>query len=101
VAIWQAATGKLLVSPSGLNPDLGPGIQPAGDELLAFSPDGKLLALSMFDHTVLILDPSTGRVRQVLVSATGITSLAFAPDGTFADGTAGGTVSCGTRSQAG
>jgi WD40 repeat protein/DNA-binding SARP family transcriptional activator len=92
LSIWQATTGRLVASPSGLNADLGHANQPAGDDLLAFSPDGKLLALSMFDRTILILDASTGQIRQILDSVAGSTSLAFAPDGTLAAGTPAGTV---------
>jgi WD40 repeat protein len=92
VAVWQAATGRLIATPTDLNGALGNGVKPVGDDLLAFSPNGRLLALSLFDRSVLILDPTTGQVRQVLISATGTTSLAFAPDGTLANGTAAGTV---------
>jgi WD40 repeat protein len=88
--IWQAATGRRLASPTGLE---GTQVaQPSGDDLLAFSPDGKLLAKSMFDGSILILNPPTGRLMQALASAAGTTSLAFAPDGTLAAGTPAGTV---------
>ena len=92
LAVWQAATGRLVESPGGLNGLVGLGVQPAGDDLVAFSPNGRLLALSLFDRSVLILNPYTGQVRQVLISPAGTTSLAFAPDGTLANGTPAGTV---------
>ena len=92
VAVWQVGTGRLLVTPADLNASPGNGVQPVGDDLLAFSPNGGLLALSLFDRSILILDPTTGQVRQVLISAAGTTSLAFAPDGTLANGTPAGTV---------
>lgn len=92
VAVWQARTGSLVASPNDLNGTLGNGVKPVGDDLLAFSRNGRLLALSLFDRSILILDPATGHVRQVLISASGTTSLAFAPDGTLANGTPAGTV---------
>lgn len=92
VAVWQAGTGRLVATPTDENGLLGHGVKPVGDDLIAFSPDGRLLAVSQFDRSILILDASNGQVRQVLLSATGTTSLAFAPDGTLADGTPSGTV---------
>ena len=62
------------------------------DDLLAFSPTGRLLAVSLFDRSILILNPSTGEVRQVLISASGTSALAFSPHGTLANGTPAGTV---------
>jgi DNA-binding SARP family transcriptional activator/WD40 repeat protein len=92
VAVWQATTGRLLTSPTDLNGSLGNGAKPVGDDLLAFSPNGQLLALSLFDRSILILDPTTGHIGQVLISPAGTTSLAFAPNGTLANGTPAGTV---------
>ena len=57
LAIWRASNGNLVV-PKDLG--TGPGLSGA----LAFSRDGKLLAASRPDGSVLILDPTTGQVRQ-------------------------------------
>ena len=91
VAVWQAATGRLLASPSDLNASLGH-VTASGNDLVAFSPDAKLLAMSMFDRSILILDARTGAIRQVISSVDGATALAFAPDGTLVAGTPAGTV---------
>jgi DNA-binding SARP family transcriptional activator/WD40 repeat protein len=90
LAIWQAATGKLLAAPPGLN--TGQVDQQVGDDLLAFSPDRKLIAMSLFDGSILIFDAASGQVRQAFASPSGTTSMAFAPDGTLATGTPAGTV---------
>jgi WD40 repeat protein len=93
LAIWRTATGRLVASPTGLNSFGSHGVEPfAGDDLLAFSPSGKLLAMSLFDQSIVLFDASTGDVVQVLASGAPTTSLAFAPDGTLANGTAAGTV---------
>ena len=91
LAIWQSATGRLLALPN-LSTNLDNTAGPAGDDLLAFSPNGKLVAMSMFDRSILVLGVPTGQVRQVLSSPAGSSSLAFAPDGTLATGTPAGTV---------
>jgi WD40 repeat protein len=90
LAIWQAATGKLLAAPPGLN--TGHVDQPLGDDLLAFSPHRKLIAMSLFDGSILIFDAASGQVQQAFASPSGMTSMAFAPDGTLATGTPAGTV---------
>jgi WD40 repeat protein len=88
LAIWWASNGKQAVP----QPDLGVGPSPYG--ALAFSRDGKLLAASSPDGSVLLLDPTTGQARQTLhpLGADDTVSLAFAPDQTLATGTAGGIV---------
>ena len=92
LAIWQTATGKPVASPSGLNSQGGHGVEPfAGDDLLAFSPRSRLLAVSLFDRSIVIFDASSGDVVRVLAPDAATTSLAFAPDGTLANGTAAGT----------
>ena len=87
LAIWRATNGKLVV-PKDLG--TGPGLSGA----LAFSRDGKLLAASRPDGSVLVLDPATGQVRQTHhpFGADETVSLAFAPNGTLATGTQGGIV---------
>ena len=87
LAIWRASNGKL-VAPKDLG--TGPGLSGA----LAFSRDGKLLAASRPDGSVLVLEPVTGQVRQTHhpFGADETVSLAFAPNGTLATGTQGGIV---------
>jgi WD40 repeat protein len=89
-AIWRANTGRLVASPPGLNAASSGG-GPA-DDLLAFSPDDKLLALSTFDGSTQILDASNGRLVQALPTVAGTTALTFAPNGTLATGTPTGSV---------
>lgn len=88
VAVWRASSGKPIVQPQSL------GIGTPGSDVLAFSRDGKLLAASLLSADDLVLDPSTLHLRRMLGSfrPDNTVSLAFAPDGTLATGTAGGTV---------
>ena len=88
LAIWRASNGTLVVPQIDLV--TGRGLSGA----LAFSRDGKLLAASRPDSSVLILDPATGQVRQTLhpFGADDTVSLAFAPSGTLATGTQGGII---------
>jgi WD40 repeat protein len=91
LAIWRASTGKLVV-PKDLG--VGPGLSGA----LTFSRDGKLLAASRPDGSVLILNPTAGQVRQTVrplgadEGADETVSLAFAPNGTLVTGTRGGII---------
>jgi WD40 repeat protein len=87
LAIWRASNGELVV-PKGLG--TGSGVAGA----LAFSRDGKLLAASRPDSSVVVLDPTTGQVRRTLrpLGADETVSLAFASGGTLATGTRGGIV---------
>ena len=95
LAIWRASNGTLLAPPQ----DLGIGsARYVG--ALAFSPDRTLLAVSAPDDdghgnaSVLMLDTATHRTRRALNPLgggdDGTVSLAFAPDGVLATGTAGG-----------
>jgi WD40 repeat protein len=88
LALWSAGSGKLLTPQR----DLGPG--PAPFDTLALSADGKLLAVSVLDGSVQILDPSTGKIRRTLqpLGADDTVSMAFAPNGTLATGTLSGIV---------
>ena len=72
LAIWRASTGKLVVPK-----DLGTG--PGRSGALAFSRDGKLLAVSRPDGSVVVLDPVTGQARRTLhpFGADETVSLAF------------------------
>jgi WD40 repeat protein len=88
LAIWRASNGRLVVGQTLL----GAGPSPYG--ALAFSRQGKRLAASRPDGSVLILDPATGQFRQTMhpLGADETVSLAFAPNGTLATGTRGGIV---------
>jgi len=97
LAIWRASNGRPVVP----RRDLGTG--PADYTALAFSRDGRLLAVSLPGTTddgglpvpsVEVLDPTTGQARQTLrpLGADDTVSLAFAPDGALATGTQGGIV---------
>jgi WD40 repeat protein/DNA-binding SARP family transcriptional activator len=88
LAIWRAATGTLVAAPT----DLG---QP-GDSI-AFSPNGRELAVGLDRGPALILDATRGRVRWTLhplgsADHEPIISLAFAPNGTLATGSWTGIV---------
>ena len=49
---------------------------------VAFSPDGKLLALGSCDHSIRLWDPATGTCRSTLeCHSYSVTSVAFSPDG--------------------
>ena len=89
--IWRVSTGKLLIAlpspPTYLSPS---------SNVLAFARDGRLLAVSQGDvpDVAQVLDPSTLQARGTLPQG-GVdypVSLAFAPSGTLATGTSGGTV---------
>jgi WD40 repeat protein/DNA-binding SARP family transcriptional activator len=91
LAIWRASTGKLVAPPR----DLGTfSAQNSASDVLAFSRNGKLLAVSLLDGSDLVLDASTGHTRQALraLGADPSISLAFASDGTLATGTSRGIV---------
>jgi DNA-binding SARP family transcriptional activator/WD40 repeat protein len=88
IAIWHTASGTLAATPT----DLG---QP-GDSI-AFSPNGRELAVGLDGGPALILDATSGRVRRTLhpvgsADQQPIISVAFAPDGTLATGSWAGIV---------
>jgi WD40 repeat protein/DNA-binding SARP family transcriptional activator len=90
MAIWNVATGGMMGPTAELGGDEG--IE--GSDVVAFSPDGKLLAASLLTGGVRLFDPVSGRVLQTLSDPGDETvSLAFAPGGkVLAGGTMGGTV---------
>lgn len=88
LAIWRTSSGKLSAAPL----DLGTGT--ARFDPLAFSPDGRLVAVTAPDGRDLVIDTATAHTRQTLRPTGGefTGSLAFAPDGTLATGTLSGIV---------
>jgi len=90
--IWRASTGESLVPPlQGVGSCF-----PGSPTVLAFSPNGRLLAANsgQVDFATQFLDPSTLQALRTL-PLRGFDydiSLAFAPSGTLATGTLGGTV---------
>ena len=90
MATWVVSTGSMVSSPAELS--AGAGLN--ASDVLAFSPDGKLLAASLLTGGVRVFDPSSGRVVRTLADPGNDTvSLAFAPRATLlAAGTQEGTV---------
>jgi WD40 repeat protein/DNA-binding SARP family transcriptional activator len=92
LAIWRASTGSLVAERVALGPVF---VLSGGSNVLAFARDGRLLAASQsaLGGAAQVLDPFTLQTSQALPPLGGNTvSLAFAPDGTLATGTSGGTV---------
>ena len=57
---------------------------PSGVRSVAFSPDGKLLATAMDDHTVLVWDLGNGKqLRRLVGHSNRVNALCFSPDGTL------------------
>jgi WD40 repeat protein len=90
VATWNVQTGAAAAEPAEL--DAGAGMN--GSDVVAFSPDSKLLAVSLLTGGVRLFDPATGATLRTLPDPGDQTiSLAFAPKGhLLAAGTQGGTV---------
>ena len=92
LAIWGAISGRL-IAPVREIPLTNQGLTSvAGYDVVAFSPSGKLLAVSLLDGRMLVLDASAGHIRRTLRPAGGETSLAFAPNGMLVTGTPMGTL---------
>jgi WD40 repeat protein len=87
VAIWRTRTGAPVTAALKFA---------AAANDVAFSRDGRLLAVALGDGRVLILDPSNGRqirtIHPLQGGNGGTVSLAFAPNGTLATGTYAGVV---------
>jgi WD40 repeat protein len=78
LAIWDVGTGSMITTPA----ELGAGAGLTASDVLAFSPDGKLLAASLLTGGMRVLDPRSGRVLRTLPDPGNETvSLAFAPTG--------------------
>ena len=90
LAIWDVGTGSMVITPA----ELGAGAGLTASDVVAFSPDGKLLAASLLTGGVRVFDPRDGRIVRTLADPGNETvSLAFAPTGDLlAGGTLGGTV---------
>jgi WD40 repeat protein/DNA-binding SARP family transcriptional activator len=90
LARWHVRTGAM----AGPTTELGARSGINGADVLAFSPDGKMLAASLLTGGVRLFDPSNGRVLRTLADPGNQTiSLAFAPQRSLlAAGTVGGTV---------
>jgi DNA-binding SARP family transcriptional activator/WD40 repeat protein len=92
LAVWRVATGARVAGAAELSAGDEPAVAPMGDVALAFSRDGRHLAMSRFDGSIAILDPRTGTLQQALDNPEGATALAFASDRTLVAGTPAGTV---------
>ena len=90
LATWEVGSGTMINTPA----ELGAGAGMTASDVLAFSPDGRLLAASLLTGGVRVFDPTTGRVLRTLADPGNDTvSLAFAPTGdVLAAGTLAGTV---------
>jgi WD40 repeat protein/DNA-binding SARP family transcriptional activator len=90
MAIWDVATGSMLNTPA----ELGAGAGITASDVLAFSPNGGMLAASLLTGGVRVFDASSGRILRTLTDPGNDTvSLAFAPAGDLlAAGTLAGTV---------
>jgi WD40 repeat protein len=73
VTVWEVGTGKARLTITGLPDDVS---------TLAYSPDGKTLAIACEDGTVKLWDSATGKELGTLKGHTGsVECLAFSPDG--------------------
>jgi WD40 repeat protein len=89
LAMWRVRSGTLIGPPTGL----GEGNGLDGSDVVAFSPNGKLLAATELVGGIRIFDASTGRSLRTLADPRSESiSAVFAPDGSLATGTVGGTV---------
>jgi WD40 repeat protein len=88
LAIWRASSGRLVRATR----DLGTGKGRYG--ALAFSRDGRLLAVSQPDGSDEVLELKSGRLRRTLypLGSDDTVSMTFGANGTLATGTQGGIV---------
>ncbi len=89
MAIWRVSSGGTVAPPT----DLGGGYSLNGSDVVAFSPDGRRVAVSLLTGGVRVYDPLGGQLLRTISDPgdDGI-SLAFGPKGVLAEGTLGGTV---------
>jgi serine/threonine protein kinase/DNA-binding beta-propeller fold protein YncE len=79
VTVWDAATGKKLMTQSGYS-DTAAAV--GGAATMAFSPDGKQVAFTGRDRTIRVWDLSADKIRSTLHGHTGeVLAVAFSPDG--------------------
>ncbi len=94
--LWSTATWKQALTLENLERDAPTGRSgrqgPVED--LAFSPDGKTLALASFGRTVQLCDVATGKLLETLKGhSSAVSAVAFSPDGrTLASGSYDHTV---------
>jgi len=78
----QESAGKLIAWDMPNNKAKYQHDEATGIRSLAFSPDGKTLALALYDGKVKLLDAGAGKEQQVLQGHTkGVNCVAFSPDG--------------------
>jgi WD40 repeat protein len=74
VAVWNLATGRATMLPP-LNGQASS---------LAFSPDGRRMAVTSLAGTITVYDTATGRVRAVLLGHSGVVAyVSWSPDGNY------------------
>lgn len=74
VVLWNVTTGQVVASAK----------HTAGVRSVAFSPDGKKLAIGTDDNLVFLWDVDTQAITQTMTGHTGpVWALAFSPDGTL------------------
>jgi WD40 repeat protein/serine/threonine protein kinase len=89
VCVWDAATGRRLLTLSGHD---GPVLR------VAYTPDGRQLASASRDRLVKVWDTATGEELLTLHGHTsGVSGLAYSPDGRRLVSTAGGATRGGER----
>jgi WD40 repeat protein len=89
MAIWRVATGGTVAPPT----ELGGANTANGSDVVAFSSDGRQLAVTLLTGGVHIYDPlGGGLLRTISDPGDDGISLAFGPKGILAEGTLGGTV---------